>query len=90
MNKFDDKINSFRDILDSHLIDIYKTGPESLRNPINHTLSGKGKRFRPILTLIIADINNIPIENTIYPALAIELLHNFTLVHDDIMKKLYG
>tara|TARA_B100000941_G_scaffold292_1_gene176 strand:- start:3697 stop:4659 length:963 start_codon:yes stop_codon:yes gene_type:complete len=87
MNIFDDKINSYRDILDSHLIDIYKTGPESLRKPINHTLSGKGKRFRPILTLIIADINNVPIEDAIYPALSIELLHNFTLVHDDIMDK---
>ena len=87
MNIFGDKINSYRDILDSHLIDIYKTGPESLRKPINHTLSGKGKRFRPILTLIIADINNVPIEDAIYPALAIELLHNFTLVHDDIMDK---
>ena len=87
MNIFDEKINSYRDILDSHLIDIYKTGPESLRKPINHTLSGKGKRFRPILTLIIADINNVPIEDAIYPALAIELLHNFTLVHDDIMDK---
>ena len=87
MNIFDDKINSYRDILDSHLIDIYKTGPESLSKPINHTLSGKGKRFRPILTLIIADINNVPIEDAIYPALAIELLHNFTLVHDDIMDK---
>ena len=87
MNIFDEKINSYRDILDSHLIDIYKKGPESLRKPINHTLSGKGKRFRPILTLIIADINNVPIEDAIYPALAIELLHNFTLVHDDIMDK---
>ena len=87
MNIFDDKINSYKDILDSHLIDIYKTGPESLSKPIKHTLSGKGKRFRPILTLIIADINNVPIEDAIYPALAIELLHNFTLVHDDIMDK---
>ena len=87
MNIFENKINAFRDTLDAHLIDIYKTGPESLKKPINHTLSGKGKRFRPILALIVAEINNVPIEDVIYPALAIELLHNFTLVHDDIMDK---
>ena len=67
MNIFDDKINSYRDILDSHLIDIYKTGPESLREPINHTLSGKGKRFRPILTLIIADIKCLHPAHIIIP-----------------------
>ena len=43
MNIFENKINAFRDTLDAHLIDIYKTGPESLKKPINHTLSGKGK-----------------------------------------------
>ncbi len=87
MKIFDDKIQMYRDTLDRHLEDIYNTGPESLKNPINHVLSGKGKRFRPILTLIVSDMNNIPIEDAIYPALSIELLHNFTLVHDDIMDK---
>ena len=87
MKIFDDKIQMYRDTLDHYLVDIYNTGPDSLKNPINHVLSGKGKRFRPILTLIIADMNNIPIEDAIYPALSIELLHNFTLVHDDIMDK---
>ena len=75
------------DLTEENLVDIYNTGPDSLKNPINHVLSGKGKRFRPILTLIVSDINNIPIEDAIYPALSIELLHNFTLVHDDIMDK---
>ena len=87
MKIFDDKIQMYRDPLDRHLEDIYNTGPESLKNPINHVLSGKGKRVRPILTLKVPDINNIPIEDAIYPALSIELLHNFTLVHDDIMDK---
>ena len=87
MKIFDDKIQMYRDMLDRYLVDIYNTGPDSLKKPINHILSGKGKRFRPILTLIVSDINNIPIEDAIYPALSIELLHNFTLVHDDIMDK---
>ena len=87
MKIYDDKIQHFRNTLDSHLEKIYQTGPDSLKFPINHILSGKGKRFHPILTLIISDINNIPIEEAIYPALSIEILHNFTLVHDDIMDK---
>ena len=87
MKIFDNKIQMYRDTLDRYLVDIYNTGPDSLKNPINHVLSGKGKRFRPILTLIVADMNNIPVEDAIYPALSIELLHNFTLVHDDIMDK---
>ena len=60
MKIFDDKIQMYRDMLDRHLVDIYSTGPDSLKRPINHVLSGKGKRFRPILTLIVSDINNIP------------------------------
>ena len=87
MKIYDDKIQFFRDTLDKHLEKIYQTGPDSLKFPINHILSGKGKRFRPILTLIIADINHIPIDDAICPSLAIEILHNFTLVHDDIMDK---
>ena len=87
MKIYDDKIQHFKNTLDIHLEKIYQTGPDSLKFPINHILSGKGKRFRPILTLIISDINNIPIEDAIYPALSIEILHNFTLVHDDIMDK---
>ena len=87
MKIYNDKINLFRNTLDQNLKDIYTSGPSSLKYPINHVLSGRGKRFRPILTLIISDMNNIPLEDTIYPALSIEILHNFTLVHDDIMDK---
>ena len=35
MNIFENKINAFRDTLDAHLIDIYKSGPDSLKKPIN-------------------------------------------------------
>ena len=88
MKIYDDKIALFREAhLDNKLKDIYTTGPDSLKYPINHILSGEGKRFRPILTLIISDMNNIEIDDAIHPALSIEILHNFTLVHDDIMDK---
>ena len=87
MKIYDDKIALFREALDNKLKDIYTTGPDSLKYPINHVLSGEGKRFRPILTLIISDMNNVGIDDAIHSALSIEILHNFTLVHDDIMDK---
>ena len=85
MKNFDKRISYFRGLLDSNLKKIYKQGPQSLVDPINYVLSGVGKRFRPILTMIIADINNVPIKEVLYPAISIEMLHNFTLIHDDIM-----
>ena len=87
MKKFDEKINHFKTLLDSNMQEIYRDGPKSLVNPINYVLSGVGKRFRPILTMVVAHINNIPIKDIIYPSIAIEMLHNFTLIHDDIMDK---
>ena len=83
MKDFDKKITYFRDLLDSNLKNIYNKGPQSLTQPINYVLSGSGKRFRPILTMIVADINNIPIEDVLYPS--IYLLRNqklwFLCVH---------
>lgn len=87
MKKFDEKINHFRTLLESNMKEVYRDGPKSLVNPINYVLSGVGKRFRPILTMVVAHISNIPIKDIIYPSIAIEMLHNFTLIHDDIMDK---
>src|SRR5687768_10799700 len=44
-----------------------------------------GKRLRPLCTLIAADLLNADIKKSLPAAMAVELLHNFTLVHDDIM-----
>tara|TARA_Y100001968_G_scaffold142543_1_gene130266 strand:+ start:1262 stop:2224 length:963 start_codon:yes stop_codon:yes gene_type:complete len=87
MKIYNDKIIFFRETLDQKLKNIYTTGPDSLKYPINHVLSGSGKRFRPILALIIADMNGVSLEQALPSALSIEILHNFTLVHDDIMDK---
>ena len=82
MKIYDDKIALFREALDNKLKDIYTTGPDSLKYPINHVLSGEGKRFRPILTLIISDMNNVEIDDAIHSALSIEILHNFNVQRD--------
>jgi len=61
--------------------------PNNLYDPIKYILSSGGKRIRPILTLAACNMFKESIDNAIYPALAVEVFHNFTLVHDDIMDK---
>jgi geranylgeranyl diphosphate synthase type II len=59
--------------------------PAELYEPIRYMLSLGGKRIRPLFVLLANDLFNGEIKNDISPALAVELFHNFTLVHDDIM-----
>ncbi len=59
--------------------------PASLYEPIRYTLELGGKRIRPYLTLLASGMCGGSIEKAMPAALAIEVLHNFTLIHDDIM-----
>jgi len=59
--------------------------PETLYEPQRYILSASGKRIRPILTLMGCGMCGKPVENALPAALAVELIHNFTLLHDDIM-----
>ena len=59
--------------------------PVYLYEPIRFALSGNGKRFRPILVHLAGRANNADPDSLMKIALAVELLHNFTLIHDDIM-----
>ena len=59
--------------------------PKNLYEPIEYILQLSGKRIRPILTLMSADILSGEFKNALPAALAVEVFHNFTLVHDDIM-----
>lgn len=59
--------------------------PKNLYKPIQYILSSGGKRIRPVLTLAACNMFKETIDQAIYPALAVEVFHNFTLVHDDIM-----
>jgi len=59
--------------------------PENLYNPIQYILSLGGKRLRPVLTLMSAEIFNSDYRKALNAALSIEVFHNFSLVHDDIM-----
>jgi len=59
--------------------------PKNLYEPIAYILGLGGKKIRPLLTLLSADAFGIDYKKALDAALAIELFHNFTLIHDDIM-----
>jgi geranylgeranyl diphosphate synthase type II len=61
--------------------------PKLLYEPINYTLSIGGKRLRPLLVLLACDMFDGNLSYAISPAIGIEIFHNFTLIHDDIMDK---
>ena len=65
----------------------YPKNPSLLYEPIDYILGLGGKRMRPILVLMAHQLFDKNIEKAISPALAIEVFHNFTLLHDDIMDK---
>ena len=59
--------------------------PQTLYQPIKYILSLGGKRLRPILTLMTADMFGAKTEEALNAALCVEVFHNFSLIHDDIM-----
>lgn len=61
--------------------------PKELYAPIEYSLSVGGKRIRPVLVLLSCNLFSDNIQPAIPAALAIEVFHNFTLLHDDIMDK---
>ena len=59
--------------------------PKNLYEPVDYIIKLGGKRMRPVLTLMAADIFSGGYEKAMPAALAVEVFHNFTLIHDDIM-----
>ena len=65
----------------------WKREPYGLYEPIEYTLAAGGKRVRPQLTMIASQMFGGKDENVLPAALALEVFHNFTLLHDDVMDK---
>jgi len=63
----------------------YPAEPDQLYEPIAYTMALGGKRVRPVLALMTCDALGGDVQDMIAPALGIELFHNFTLLHDDVM-----
>ena len=58
--------------------------PESLHEAMRYAVGTGGKRIRPLLCLAAAEAVGGSREDAVYPACAVEILHNYTLVHDDL------
>jgi geranylgeranyl diphosphate synthase type II len=63
----------------------YGQEPDELYAPIRYMMELGGKRVRPLLTLLGANLFQDDVEKVIMPAIGVEVFHNFTLMHDDIM-----
>lgn len=63
----------------------YGQHPQNLYDPISYIMSLGGKRMRPLLVLLAYQLRNKDVENIVKTAVAVEVFHNFTLMHDDIM-----
>lgn len=65
----------------------WNLSPQNLYDPIRYVLSDGGKKLRPILTLMATNLFSDDIDLSIPPAIGIEIFHNFTLLHDDLMDR---
>ncbi len=79
-------VRNYRSEIDDRLRDLSLPElPESLYKPMRYSTNSPGKRIRPILTLLTGEGLGVDREKVMPAALAVEVLHTFSLVHDDIM-----
>lgn len=79
-------IDYFSEIIEAAIADLkLPADPAGLYDPIRYTLDGGGKRLRPVLLLASARAFGVKASTVISQALGIEMFHNFTLLHDDVM-----
>lgn len=79
-------LDYFKEHLSSFL-NAMETEPKFLYEPVRYALSAGGKRIRPVLCLMSAEMFGASADKAIDAALGLEIFHNFTLLHDDIMDK---
>jgi geranylgeranyl diphosphate synthase type II len=85
-NPHERRYDRLRQRVDRHLASLVTPGtPRSLRDACTYVLSGGGKRLRAILVLLASEAVGGSASRTLHAAAAVEVMHNFTLVHDDIM-----
>ena len=79
-------ISQYREAFQEYLdLKVQVKEPENLYEPMRYILSLGGKRLRPVLVLMSTEIFEADYKKALDAALAIEIFHNFSLVHDDIM-----
>ena len=81
-----EELSRYQQLIDTRLErTLFEGKPESLYGPLNYIMGLGGKRLRPMLTLIACDMMRGDINKALLPAIGIEVFHNYTLMHDDIM-----
>ena len=79
-------ISHYQDIVSNHFQSlVLKNEPSNLYEPIRYILSLGGKRLRPVLTLMASEVFDTDCKKALAAATAVEVFHNFSLIHDDIM-----
>jgi len=79
-------IGAYQDLVSAHFNTLtFQKEPVNLYEPISYILSLGGKRLRPVLTLMAAEVFDADCKKALNAATAVEVFHNFSLIHDDIM-----
>jgi geranylgeranyl diphosphate synthase, type II len=84
MNSFEELLKKFENYFN---VRHFPVSPETLYDPAQYILGIGGKRVRPVCVLMGNELFDEIIDDTYLAATAVELFHNFTLIHDDIMDK---
>lgn len=80
------KLTEYQSILENRISKLsFPTEPKNLYEPLSYFMTLGGKRTRPILAMLGCNLFGVPGLKAINAAMAVELFHNFTLIHDDIM-----
>jgi len=79
-------ISHYQDLISTHFESLtFQKEPNNLYEPIRYILSLGGKRLRPVLTLMATEVFDVDCKKALAAATAVEVFHNFSLIHDDIM-----
>lgn len=88
MHRFYDRYNEYRTLIDQRLATVIdRDRPVTMYEPARYVLSGGGKRIRPVLVMLACEASGGDARDALDAGVAVEILHNFTLVHDDIMDR---
>jgi geranylgeranyl diphosphate synthase type II len=88
MNTFYERYNQYRSVIDSRLASVIdRDEPVTMYEPARYVLGGGGKRIRPVLAMLACQAAGGDPMDAVEAGVAVEILHNFTLVHDDIMDR---
>ena len=82
--KYSELLDVFEIYLSRYAEQVLKSRPNVLGEAMKYSLLSGGKRVRPVLMLAVAEMLNVAFENVLPYALAIEMIHTYSLIHDDL------